>query len=336
MAVVILAIIFTSKHHISMKKTFAICLLFIVTGTFAQTKFGALLDPGLLANANEHKIAVAQKLGIKIIRDRIVLTNLKERPILSSGFDVFLNVNYGNVKRGPNEEKSPVPFPTDLDYYKQLLSNAIGSLKGKKPVAIAIENEEDNFQYHTGTPQDYLNELRAAIPIVHAAGIQVTNAGITAPAIAYLVYNDLLERGKRAEAEAYMNSTQLPLDKPWVIKKGEFARQTLAAYKNMDIDFVNFHWYGKSNDVSGLKTTIEYLKRVAGKPVITNEIGQYDNSPETVKAIIRLCRQEQLPYVIWYSGIKGEGKAVSLQDISGVLKPNGEAFKEAVAEQSQQ
>jgi len=126
----------------------------------------------------------------------------------------------------------------------------------------------------------------------------------------------------------------MPLDKENVAKKGEFARQTLAAYKDMDIDFINFHWYGKSDDASALKTTIEYLKRVTGKPVITNEIGQYDDSPETVKAIIRLCRQEQMPYVIWYSGLKGSGQAVSLQDINGVLKPNGEAFKEAVAEQN--
>ena len=133
-----------------------------------------------------------------------------------------------------------------------------------------------------------------------------------------------------------MSSTKLQLDKPWIKKKGEFARQTLAAYKNMDIDFVNFHWYEKSNDVSALKTTIEYLKRVTGKPVVSNEIGQYDDSPETVKAIVRLCRQEQMPYVIWYSGLKGgSGKAVSLQDINGVLKPTGEAFKEAVAEQNQ-
>ena len=74
-----------------MKKILTICALFILTSSFAQTKFGALLDPGALANANEHKIAVAQKLGIKIIRDRIVLTNPKERPVLNSGFDVFLN-----------------------------------------------------------------------------------------------------------------------------------------------------------------------------------------------------------------------------------------------------
>ncbi|TKK69255.1 hypothetical protein FC093_08020 [Ilyomonas limi] len=317
-----------------MKKLFTICALFMLTGTFAQTKFGALLDPGMLANANEHKVDVAKKLGIKIIRDRIVLTNPKDKPLLNTGFDVFMNINYGNVQ-DRSGEKSPVPFPTDLDNYKKLLTNAINSFKGKKPVVIAIENEEDNRIYHSGTPQDYLNELRAAIPIVHAAGIKVTNAGITWRSITYLVYSDLLDQGKRAEAQAYMKSTQMPLDNPGLAKKRQFAKETVAAYKDMDIDYVNFHWYSKSNDVSALKTTIEYLKRVTGKPVITNEIGQYDDSPETVKAIIRLCRQEQMPYVIWYSGLgRGPGKAVSLQDINGVLKPNGEAFKEAVAEQN--
>jgi len=317
-----------------MKKVFTICALFILSGTFAQTKFGALLDPGMLANANEHKITVAKKLGIRIIRDRVILTNPKDKALLNTDFDVFMNINYGNVQ-DKTGQKTPVPFPTDLDNYKRLLTNAVSSFKGKKPVVIAIENEEDNRIYHSGTPQDYLNELRAAIPIVHAAGIKVTNAGITSRAIAYLVYNDLLKQGKRTEAQAYLNGTGMPLSKPGVARIGEFAGQTLAAYKDMDIDYVNFHWYGKSNDVSALKTTIEYLKRVTGKPVITNEIGQYDDSPETVKAIIRLCRQEQMPYVIWYSGLgRGPGKAVSLQDINGVLKPNGEAFKEAVAEQN--
>ncbi len=229
--------------------------------------------------------------------------------------------------------KSPVPFPTDLEKYKQMLTKTIDGFKGKKPVAIAIENEEDNMQYHSGTPQDYLNQLRAAIPIVHAAGIKVTNAGITSRAIAYLVYNDLLKQGKRAEAQAYCKSSGMPLDRPAVAKKADFARQTLAAYKTMDIDFVNFHWYGKSNDASALKTTIAYLKRVTGKPIVTNEIGQYDDSPETVKEILRACRQEGMPFVIWYSALnRGPGKAVSLQNDDGSLKSNGEAFKEAAKE----
>src|SRR3954462_2387340 len=160
-----------------MKQILTICTFFILSGVFAQTKFGALLDPGFVANANEHKITVAKKLGIKIIRDQIILTDPKDKGLLNTDFDVFLNINYGRVNSGG--ERAPVPFPTDLENYKRLLTNVVSSYRGKKPVVVAIENEENNFQYHSGTAQDYLNELKTAIPILHAAGIKVTNAGIT-------------------------------------------------------------------------------------------------------------------------------------------------------------
>ena len=145
--------------------------------------------------------------------------------------------------------------------------------------------------------------------------------------------NDWLQRGLRKEAQQYKVSTGMPLDKLAIAKRAAFAKQTLAAYKTMDLDFVNFHWYGKSEDASALTTTIQYIKRVTGKPVVTNEIGQYDLSPETAKAIVRACRQEGMPYVIWYSAVnRGPGKAVSLQNEDGSLKSNGEAFKEASTE----
>ena len=321
------------QQKVLIKVFFITCALFILSGVFAQTKFGALIAVGNTPNRHEYQVMVAKKLGIRILRFKYVLTNPTEK-VFPADFDVFLNINYGKEQQG--KEKVPVPFPTDLENYQQLLTNAIKSFKGKMPVVVAIENEEDNFQYHSGSPQDYINELKTAIPIIHAAGMQICNAGLTAPGIAYLVYNNLRERGLQAEAEAYERSTQLQFDKPWIKRKGEFVRQTLEAYKTMDIDFVNFHWYGKSIDASALKTTIEFLKQATNKPVITNEIGQYDNSPETIKAVLQVCREENLPYVIWNSGLnKGPGKSVSLQNPDGTLKPNGEAFREMIAGQQQ-
>ena len=314
-----------------MKKLFILSTVFMITAASAQTKFGALLDPGTVANATEHKATVAKKLGISIIRDRVVLSNPREKTMLNSGFDVFMNINYGNVQQGGGTVA--VPFPTNLSAYTQSLKNAIAGFSGKKPIVIAIENEEDNLKYHSGSAEDYINELKAAIPIVHAAGIKVTNAGITSQAMAYVVFNDLMDRGMRAEAQAYKQSAQIAVSAPNIKKKGEFAKQTIAAYKNMDIDYVNFHWYGRSNDTKALEETINYLQRATGKPIVTNEIGQYDNSPETVKAIIQTCRKEKMPYVIWYSGLKGGGKAVSLQNADGSLKNTGEAFRDAAAAQ---
>ena len=315
-----------------MKTFFTFCTMFIITVATAQTRFGALLDPGVVANANDHKIAVAKKLGITIVRDRIVLSNPKERTLLNSGFDVFMNINYGNVQQGGGTS-SPVPFPTNLPAYTQMLKSAIAGFGSKKPVVVAIENEEDNLKYHSGSAQDYINELKAAIPVLHASGIKVTNAGLTSQSIAYLVYNDLMQRGMRAEAQAYKQSVQININAPWVLKKADFIKHVIVAYKDIDLDYVNFHWYGKSNDTKALEQTINYIQRVTGKPVVTNEIGQYDNSPETVRAIIQTCRKEKMPFVIWYSGLKGGGRAVSLQNANGTLKDNGEAFKAAAAEQ---
>ncbi len=315
-----------------MKTLLTACAMLAITGLSAQTKFGALLDPGAVANANEHRVAVAKKLGISIIRDHIVLTNPREKSMLNLGFDVFTNINYGNVMQGGGVS-APVPFPTDLNAYTQLLKNTMAGFTGKKPVVIAIENEEDNLKYHSGSAQDYINELKAAIPIVHAAGIKVTNAGITSQATAFLVYNDMMAHGRNAEAQEYKQDVQVNFNAPYIQRKADFLKQVIAAYKTLDIDYINFHWYGKSNNTKALEQTINYLQAATGKPVVTNEIGQYDNSPETVRAIIQTCRKEKMPYVIWYSGLKGGGKAVSLQNADGTLKENGEAFRAAAAGQ---
>ena len=118
--------------------------------------------------------------------------------------------------------------------------------------------------------------------------------------------------------------------------------------KILDLDYVNFHWYepvlervsgakkfAKNNnpnsdqvDLKALTEAVDYLKRVTGKPVITNEIGQLTPSPAMLTTMLEKLRELQLPIVIWYSGDHTEvGKSVSLHDAStGDLKDNGQAF----------
>lgn len=291
-----------------------------------STQFGALIKPPFPGNNNamNFKIAVARKLGLDCVRDAVNLDNPKDKPLFNSGLKVVLNVN-----NSASANVSQSPFPTDTAAYKTKLQYQL-SLMAHKPVLLVIENEENNLQFHTGPAQDYLNELKAATTVAHANHIPVTNGGIAFPVMLYLVYIDYLDHGKTKEAADLQTRSPFPFNIKWIASRKEFLQQLIAGYAKSDIDYINFHWYGKNGDTKSLVEVVNYLQRVTGKPAITNEIGQHDNSPETVKAIIQTCRQLHLRYAMWYSG-DGERKvneqAIGLQNNDGSLRESGEAFK---------
>ncbi len=96
---------------------------------------------------------------------------------------------------------------------------------------------------------------------------------------------------------------KIAINAPDTQDRAAFISVLLASYAVMDLDYINFHWRSSSKeDVQGLGETISYLKRVTGKPVITNEIGQYDSDPETLTSTMDICRSYNMPCVLWYSG----------------------------------
>lgn len=295
-----------------------------------RTQFGALIKPPAPGEGGAgFKLNVARKLGLDCIRDAVSLDNPKNKPIFNSGFKVVLNVNNNSAAN-----KSQAPFVTDTADYKKRLQNQL-SLMSRKPVLLVIENEENNQRFHGGPAQDYINQLQAAATVAHVNGIPVTNGGITFPAVLYLVYLDYLSQGKKVEAADLQQRSSVSFSSKWLANRKDFLQQLIAGYAKSDIDYINFHWYGKNGDTKSLEEVINYLQRVTGKPAISNEIGQQDNSPQTVKAILQTCRRLNLRYAIWYSG-DGERntdeKAVGLQNNDGSLRESGDTFKEAVNE----
>ena len=95
----------------------------------------------------------------------------------------------------------------------------------------------------------------------------------------------------------------------------------------MDLDFVNFHWRSQSAaDSQGLGEVIAYLKRATGKPVITNEMGQFDQDPATLTSILQTCQQNNCPFVIWYSDCEGS-TTYPLNYSDATLTNTGYAYK---------
>jgi hypothetical protein len=327
-----------------------------------KNPFGALIaksDNQMIPPAKQ--IEVAKALGIKYMRAHIIIadwngSNDPYDKYAAAGFKIILNIN-SDVPRNAVGDKKPVPFPTDMQAYSKVLNSILDKYK---PELVVIENEEDNPGYHAGTAQQYLTQLKTAIDICHAKGLKVTNAGLTDRETSLLVYDDYVRNGKKKEADDFAKRVFPPrllktLDDrykndPQVAKQLEFGRTVLQGYKTLDLDYVNFHWYEPANakgaapgivsaeqhaDPVAFEVAVNFLKRVTGKPIITNEFGELNESPSIVPELLQKVLDAGMDYAIWYSADGGVGKAAGLQGGDGKLRQNGIAFRDFIKEHCQ-
>lgn len=317
------------------------------------THFGVMVaksDEKFISPAKQ--VEVANALGVKYVRARIDIkawtgSNAAYDTYINGGLKVILNINYG-IPRDSIGDHDPVHYPTDLNEYSKNVSNILDKYK---PELVVIENEEDNLLYHLGSAEDYINELKAGAAVAHAKGLKVTNGGLTVREVCLIMYDDYLQHGEQQKAQDFakkvfpdvfmkrLNGT----GKTKMDQQIEFGRKVIKAYKDLDIDYVNFHWYepvavrygatpdGTINfDESVFISVANYLKQVTGKPVINNEFGVFNTSPELVKNLLQAAYHAGLSYAIFYSADGGPGKAVALQNGDGSLRENGKAFRDYV------
>ncbi len=133
---------------------------------------------------------VAGDLGISCIRDKAPVPSAKKVKTLTSGYTILLNFTTNGIM--------PMKFRTDISTYKNDLRSTINSLSAMPKVAV-IENEESNQKYYKGTALEYINQLKAAIEVMHSYNIPVANGGITSVGLKYLVYQDYMSRGMTAK-----------------------------------------------------------------------------------------------------------------------------------------
>ena len=315
-------------------------------GVMVAKTEGRLITP-------ERQAQIAKALGVNYMRARIDMqswngSNPLYNAYAAAGMKVLLNINYG-VPRNAVGDHDPIPFPTDMESYSRSLNSILDKYK---PEVVVIENEEDNPFYHTGTADDYIKQLETAIQIAHSKGLKVTNGGITVREVCLIIYDDLMQSGQKEKAMEFAEKAVPPaflkrlnnMNNPQVQRQVEFGRKIIAAYKTLDLDYVNFHWYepvqARTKAASPTASfnpevfayVVNYLKTKTGKPVLTNEFGVLNSSPELVKSILKAARDAQLSYAIFYSADGGEGKAVALQNAAGNLRENGVAFRDFVKE----
>ncbi len=325
-----------------------------------KNPFGVLIDKtDNAAVPIDKKILAAKALELNYIRLRTDINTWSGNinnyyDFTSAGFKIILNINYG-IPRGSMGEKQPVPFPTDMDAYGKTVTSILDKYK---PELVVIENEEDNSGYHSGSADDYINELKTAISICHAKGLKVTNGGLTVREIMLLVYDDFMSNGKTQEANDFARRALPPQylvklnnykSMPVVQRALTFGKAVVQSYKTLNLDYVNFHWYepvaarGKINsdarnadhiDPAVFAAVVNYLSRVTSKPVITNEFGVLNTSPTLITGLMQKVLDEKMDYAIFYSG-DGVGGSVALQNGDGSLRQIGEAVRNFIKKNCQ-
>lgn len=327
-----------------MKNILAIFLMFITSSCFAQTKFGVLVNGPLPLDT---KIKVARELGVTYVRDAVIMQNWKgDDPradrYLAAGFKLILNVNWG-----PAGNKGSIPFPKDTNTYKEILSQILDKYH---PELVVVENEEIIKKYHSGPIEDYINELTAAVGVAHSKGLKVTNGGLTNRDLALLVYNHFKDQGSRKDADDFARRCIKPgLLQPDNAEANQMvsdAQKLVNAYRTLPLDYVNIHIYEPIKNMTGgidesaqnitpgaITAIIRYIETVTGKKTITNESGTRTSSPAVVTQMLQAFVDAKMDYIVWFSG-DATGGAIALQDEQGELRPNGEAFRKFVAEQT--
>ncbi|MGN6352812.1 MAG: hypothetical protein ACTHLB_05450 [Parafilimonas sp.] len=260
-------------------------------------KFGILQEK---YNAQQ-TINLAKEAGINLVRAAV---NFKDDYIskkidayLKAGLQVQINFNY---KQSPNG----IPFPTDLNFVArqaQLFFNYHLPYVRQIPY-VAVENEWCNPQYHTGTVQDYINELKVVVEIAHAHGFKVADSGTTTVGLTGWYASTLNPIELLAFRKDYfINKKIIP-----------YVNQFVNLIREVPVDYLNVHLYNENFGGRFPKIT-EAFANACGKEALTcNEFGVKKSELwATTVAEIKACN---LHHAIAYSGMNKPGKAIQLTE----------------------
>jgi hypothetical protein len=279
----------------------------------------------------EERVQLVRQLGARSFRPNSVFVQDWQGACAEcdvarqAGLELILTVRHDG---GVLQASTP---PDDLDAYAQALGMILDAVR---PTVLVVENEENSGLFFSGTPEEYGAVLRTACDTAHARGIPCANGGLVSKLVALLVYDHYLEAGDTAGAQAFADRAfaadeQGELDSPRAQEQIQKGRALLQIYPIAGADYINFHWY--IADPTALAEAVRFLSFQTGLPAMTNEIGQHDRSPETVRDLMAAVVQLELPYAVWFS--VDAPQAQSLIDPDGTLRDSGLAFQEFIREQ---
>jgi hypothetical protein len=299
------------------------------------SRFGAMIAD----TADQARLDRLHALGtsrVRLVARLDVPPNSRIAEAQAQGFEILTTATNGAFPADP---------PVDAADYQARLGR---ELDAHPTPLVSIENEPTADRYYTGTPEQYLAELGAAVPVAHARGVKISDGGLVSAGVQLATWNDLWIHSGCGAADHYA-AIAFPASRiggevisdvpscadpnrailgnnPKALQVMNDTNALIAGFRSIPIDYVNFHWYQSTPEA--VKTTVEFLRRATGKQVITNEIGQFDASPDTVRALLGETAELHLPWVVWFAS-DGSG-AVGMFNADGSIRSNGLAFRDLV------
>ncbi len=309
-------------------------------GAVVTVPLNASANPfGLLLNLDSARsVSLMQALGVAYFRPSkavFIDTWNGDCPqcdaAQQAGLKLILTVR--NDGGGAGNPSTP---PADLAAYRKTLGEVLDKYH---PEVLIVENEENSKLFYTGSADEYAAELKAACTVAHSKGIKCANGGIVSAEVAALVWADYMDRGdvngacsfaKRAldakQADKLCGVQSISALTPREQETLNKGRALLPVYRSAGADYMNFHWY--IADTGVLDEAAAFLKAATGLPLMTNEMGQHDESPDTIAPLLQKALDLGLPYIVWYSVDSPQARALNNADFS--MRPNGQAFADFI------
>ena len=262
--------------------------------TSGVNPFGLLL--GADGIDDQYRVELAKALGVSYFRPWYVNVEAWNGACYDLACDSGPNAGLKLILTVRNNVGEVPPFattpPQDGAAYRRNLSDI---LTRYHPEVLVVENEEDSAQYWSGTPEQYGALLKAACQVAHDQKIPCANGGLSSKTTALLVWADYVEHQQVTEACSFVQRASAALapdlcrftaidhlsaeDRTAL----NIGRKLLEIYRSSGQDYLNFHWY--IPDKSALSDAVNYLRRVTDLPVMSNEIGQTDQSLQTMQKL---------------------------------------------------
>jgi acetyl esterase/lipase len=296
--------------------------------------FGLLL--GGAALSDQQRVELSKALGVTYFRPWYITVegwtgacdDAACELALRAGLKLILTVR-NNI--GASGATTPA---RDLASYRQTLA---AILDAYQPEVVVIENEENSEQSWAGSVDEYAAQLQTACEVAHARNVKCTNGGLASEAVALLVWADYVDHGRLTEACAFTQrvAPDLPADLCRLTAANQLfpayqttlakSRELTARYAATGQDYLNFHWYVP--DKAALSEAAAYLRRVSALPLMSNELGQRDQTPAAVERLMSAALDLKLSIAVWFSLDRAAPISAALNNDDGSLRPGGQAFR---------